>query len=229
VAATDYADRLVTRRIFRLPSAFWLAIGAAIALTSAVAFLVLADVVAVDATRALDVAMLQWLSAHRSPPLTMFFLAATLLGSWPFISGATLALCVAGVVRGQRRPAAALALAVIGIPALVVLLKPLYARPRPDMVVHLDVVDSASFPSGHAIAAAIFFGTLALIAVRGAAHDLARALIVAAASLAIVAVGASRMYLGVHYPSDVLGGVLVGTTWSLLVLLALRLTEAPRP
>lgn len=220
---------LVTRRIFRLPSALWLAIGAAIALTSAVAFIVLADVVAVDATRALDVAVLQWLSAHRSPLLTSFFLAATLLGSWPFVTAATLALSIAGVLRGQRRPAAALALAVIGIPALVVLLKPLYARPRPDMVVHLDAVDSASFPSGHSIAAAIFFGTLALIAARGAAHDTARVLIVAGASLAIIAVGLSRMYLGVHYPSDVLGGVLVGTTWSLLVLLALRLTEAPRP
>lgn len=219
----------MTRRIFRLPSTFWLAIGATIALTSAIAFIVLADIVAADATRAFDVAVLQWLSAHRSPLLTALFLGATALGSWPFISGATLALCVAGVVRGQRRPAAALALAVIGIPALVVLLKPLYARPRPDMVVHLDFVDSASFPSGHSIAGAIFFGTLALIAARGAAHDTARALIVAGASLAIVLVGLSRMYLGVHYPSDVLGGVLVGTTWSLLVLLALRLTEAPRP
>lgn len=225
--AKDYAGPLVTRRIFRLPSAFWLAIGAAIALTSALAFLVLAEVVAADTTRALDVAVLQWLSEHRSPPLTSFFRAATLLGSWPFVSGATLALCISGVLRRQRRPAAALALVAIGIPALVVLLKPLYARPRPDMVVHLDVVDSASFPSGHSIAAATFFGTLALLTARGAAHDTARALIVAGASLAIVLVGLSRMYLGVHYPSDVLGGVLIGTTWSLLVLLALRLTESP--
>jgi undecaprenyl-diphosphatase len=219
----------VTQRVLRLPSTSWLAIGGALALSSAIAFLVLARVVAADATRELDIVVLQWLSGHRSQLLTSFFLAATFLGSWPFVSGATLALCVVGVVRGRRRPAATLAFAVLGIPLLVVLLKPLYARPRPDVVDHLDFVDSASFPSGHAIAGAIFFGTLALITARRAPHDTARLLITAGASMAIAMVGLSRMYLGVHYPSDVLGGVLVGTTWSLLVLLAARLTEARAP
>jgi undecaprenyl-diphosphatase len=213
----------------RLPSASWLAIGAAIALTSAIAFWTLAKGVAADATRELDVAVMQWASAHRTQLLTWLFLGATFLGSWPFISVATLALCVVIVRRRQRRLAATFAAAVLGIPLLVVLLKPLYARPRPDMVVHLDFVDSASFPSGHALAASIFFGTLALLVARQAAHDHHRVLLASSACFAIVLVGISRVYLGVHYPSDVLGGVLVGTTWSLLVLLGARLTEAPAP
>jgi undecaprenyl-diphosphatase len=218
----------VTQQVLRLSSTLWLTIGAAVALSSAIAFLVLARVVAADATRELDVVVLQWLSEHRSPLLTSVFRAATFLGSWPFVSGATLALCVAGVVRGRLRQTVTFALAVLGIPLLVVLLKPLYSRPRPDVVDHLDFVDSASFPSGHAIAGAIFFGTVALITARGAPHDTARVLITIGASIAIALVGLSRMYLGVHYPSDVLGGVLVGTTWSLLVLLAARVTERPR-
>lgn len=216
----------VTHRVLRLSSTVWLAIGLAIALTSAIAFLLLAKVVVADETRDLDVAALRWLALHRSQLLTTFFLAATSLGSWPFVSFVTLGLCIGGAIRGLRRQAATLAIAVLGVPALIVVLKPLYARPRPDAVAHLDFVDSASFPSGHSIAASIFFGTLALIAARRAASDAARIWITCGAALAIMLVALSRMYLGVHYPSDVLGGVLIGTTWSLLVLLVARLTEA---
>jgi undecaprenyl-diphosphatase len=149
-----------------------------------------------------------------------------MLGSWPAITGLTLALCVTAALHKLRRVAATLAAAVIGIPPLVVLLKPLYARPRPDVVAHLDFVDSSSFPSGHALAASIFFGTLALIASRIVLDDLHRAAIVGSASIMIVLVALSRVYLGVHYPSDVVGGVLVGTTWSLFVLLAAHLVAA---
>jgi undecaprenyl-diphosphatase len=203
----------------KLSATTWLAIGAAIALIAAVTFLELAEVIAAEETRKLDIAILEWMAGHRSGPLTAFFRAATTLGSWPAISGLTVALCVMAALRRLRRAAATLAIAVIGIPLLVVLLKPLYARPRPDVVAHLDFVDSASFPSGHALAASIFFGTLALIASRVIRDDLRRALIVGGALLVIFLVALSRVYLGVHYPSDVLGGVLVGTTWSLLVLL----------
>jgi len=207
----------------KLSSTAWLAIGAAIALSAVVIFLELAEELAEDETRQLDVAILRWVATHRSPALTSFFLGVSALGTWIFVSAATLCFCIAAVLRRQRRAAATLAAATLGIPPLVVLLKPLYARPRPDVVAHLDFVDSASFPSGHAIAASVFFGTLALIASRQILDDVHRALIVTAAALIIGLVALSRIYLGVHYASDVLGGVLVGTTWSLLVLLATHL------
>jgi undecaprenyl-diphosphatase len=216
----------VPRLTSQLSATAWLAIGATIALAAAITFLELAEEVAAKETHQLDVAVLQWMDAHRSPALNVFFGAVTMLGSWPAITGLTLVLCIAAALRKLRRAAATLAAAVIGIPPLVVLLKPLYARPRPDVVAHLDFVDSASFPSGHALAAAIFFGTLALIASRIVLDDLHRAAIVGSASIMIVLVALSRVYLGVHYPSDVLGGVLVGTTWSLFVLLAAHLVAA---
>lgn len=203
-----------------MPRLGWLKIGAAIALVAAVAFIALADWILKEETQRLDVAALGWLAMHRTPGLNQFFSAVSGLGSWLFVSSLTLISCIACLFVGARRAAATLVIAVLGIPMLIVVLKPFYGRARPDAVAHLDVVDSASFPSGHALAAAVFFGTTALIAAERTASELRRVLITAAAGSIIVLVALSRVYLGVHYSSDVLGGVLVGTTWSLLVLLA---------
>lgn len=192
----------------------------AIALLAAVAFLALSEWILKEETQRLDVAALRWLAQSRTPLLTRFFLATSALGSWLFVSTLTLILCVAGLFIGLRRAVATLLSAVLGIPILVVVLKPLYGRPRPSAVAHLDFVDSASFPSGHALAAAIFFGTTGLLAAQRTTSELRRVLITAAAGSVIALVALSRVYLGVHYSSDVIGGVLVGTTWSLLVLLA---------
>ena len=215
-------------RVIRIRGPVWLKIGAAIALSAMVAFLALSEWILEDEAQRLDVAALRWLATHRTPALTQFFLAITALGSWLFVSTLTLILCVAGLFVRARRAAATLLIAVLGIPLWVVVLKPLYARPRPDAVAHLAVVDSASFPSGHALAAAIFFGTTGLIAAQRTTSELRRVLITVSAGLLIVLVGFSRVYLGVHYSSDVLGGVLVGTTWSLFVLLAARFLEPAR-
>lgn len=215
-------------RVLRISGPLWLKIGAAIALSAAVAFLALSEWIIEDEAQRLDVAALRWLAAHRTPALTQFFLAITALGSWLFVSTLTLILCVAGLFVGAKRAAGTLLIAVLGIPLLIVLLKPIYGRPRPDAVAHLDVVDSASFPSGHALAAATFFGTAALIAAQRTTSELRRVLITTCAGLLILLVALSRVYLGVHYASDVLGGALVGTTWSLLVLLAARFLEPAR-
>lgn len=217
-----------TARAVRSPSSklsptAWLALGTGLALGAAALFLVLAEEVAEDETRKLDVAVLRALAAHRTALWTELFRAATFLGSWPFVSGATLCACVAALIARRRYAALTLALSMLGILPGVVLLKLLYARPRPDVVAHLDVVDSASFPSGHAMAASIFFGTLAILAARDLPRDAHRALIAWCALGLIGLVALSRVYLGVHYPSDVLGGVLVGTTWSLLVVLSTQL------
>jgi undecaprenyl-diphosphatase len=198
----------------------WLKTGAALALAAAVAFLLLAEWILKDEAQQLDVAALRWLATHRTPGLTQFFLVISALGSWRFVGALTLILCVGGLFIRARRAAATLLVAVLGIPMFVVGLKPIYGRPRPNAVAHLDFVDSASFPSGHALAAAIFFGTTALIAAERTASELRRAMIAAAAGSIIALVALSRVYLGVHYSSDVVGGVLVGMTWSLLVLLA---------
>lgn len=107
-------------------------------------------------------------------------------------------------------------------------LKALYGRPRPELVEHGSYVFSASFPSGHSTMATVTFFTIA--AILAAAQDSLRLrayMIIGAAILSLL-VGLSRIYLGVHWPSDVLAGWCLGSAWALIcAMLARRLI--PRP
>ena len=98
---------------------------------------------------------------------------------------------------------------------LVELLKDWTARVRPDAMGHLVPVDSLAFPSGHAANATLVWLCLALLLPRGARS---RAFAVWAAVWLALAVGLSRIMLGVHWPSDVIGGWAFGLFWSLLLL-----------
>jgi undecaprenyl-diphosphatase len=101
-------------------------------------------------------------------------------------------------------------------------LKTLFARPRPDVVPHLAEVYTASFPSGHSLMAAVVYLTLGILL---AAILPRRRLKLYVLSLAIILtglVGLSRVYLGVHYPTDVLAGWAAGLVWALLCWLAGR-------
>ena len=107
-------------------------------------------------------------------------------------------------------------------------LKGVYERPRPSLVPHAVYVYSASFPSGHSMLSATVYLTLAALIASLETRRAAKALILVVAVLVMVAVGISRIYLGVHWPSDVLAGWCAGATlalaaWSVL----LRLEGAP--
>ncbi len=119
---------------------------------------------------------------------------------------ALLALVVMGLCRRGRWAQARwlLATALSGM-LLNLALKQLFAAPRPDLLPHLDIVDSYSFPSGHAAQNMIFFGALSLLAgMRGG---------YIAAAVMIALIGVSRVWLGVHWPSDVLAGWVEGLGW----------------
>jgi undecaprenyl-diphosphatase len=110
--------------------------------------------------------------------------------------------------------------AVLGGQILSTVLKLLFERSRPDLVPDTPHVFTASFPSGHAMLSAVTYITLAALLARVQPSRNARIYLVALATLLTVLIGVSRVYLGVHWPTDVLAGWCIGSAWAMLCWIA---------
>lgn len=220
-------------RMPRIPPAR-LAAGAFIA-TALWAFFELAEDMVEGDTHAFDEALLLALRnpADRNDPLGPPWLETvmrdiTALGGLTVLGFAVLAVSGLLWLQGRRRTVGPLLLAVAGGQAFSWLAKGFFDRPRPDLVPHGTLVTSASFPSGHSMMAAVIWLTLAAMAVRTEPRRWVAVYLVALAVLMAVAVGISRVYLGVHWPTDVLGGWAAGAAWA-LACVALAEWIDPRP
>jgi undecaprenyl-diphosphatase len=136
-------------------------------------------------------------------------------------------LAVAGflTLTGKAHAALAIVVAVGGGTLLSQTMKWAYARPRPELVPHGAEVYTASFPSGHAMMSAIVYLTLGAMLARTQSGQAVKAYIIAVAVFLTVLVGTSRVYLGVHWPTDVLAGWALGALWAIacwLVMLWLQ-------
>ncbi len=205
-------------------------------------FFYLADEVGEGSTAALDRRILLALRnpADLSDPIGPRWLEETMrditgLGSVFTIVFFTVAVSSYLALTGKRRIAAFVAAAVGGGELVSTVLKLFYHRPRPDLVPHGMEVFTASFPSGHAMMSAIAYLTLATLLARVDPHRRVKALVLALGVFLTLCVGVSRIYLGVHWPSDVLAGWCVGAAWAALCwFVALQLqrrgeVEAPDP
>lgn len=201
-----------------------IALGAMLAVAAGLfAFAELADAVVEGDTRAFDEFVLLGLrsAADPSDPLGPRWLEEamrdfTALGGTGVLALVTLAAAGFLVLTGKRRAAAAVGVAVVGGLLLSNALKWGFARPRPDLVPHGQAVYTQSFPSSHAMLSAVVYLTLGALLARTQPRRRAKLYFLAVAAFVAVLVGASRVYLGVHWPTDVLAGWVVGTGWALL-------------
>lgn len=144
----------------------------------------------------------------------------TALGSMGVLALVSLAVVGYLLIDRKRRAALLVLLAVGGGAALSLLLKRGFDRPRPDLVPHEAEVFTASFPSSHAMLAAVAYLTLGALLARVHGGRAAKAYLLLLAALVAFLVGASRVYLGVHWPTDVLAGWAGGAAWALICWLA---------
>jgi undecaprenyl-diphosphatase len=139
----------------------------------------------------------------------------TSLGSFTVVAFVALVAIGYLLIDGKRAAAVFVLAAIAGGVVISEGLKHLFARPRPELVAHLVEVQTASFPSGHAMLSAVTFLTLGALLARIQSRRRLKAYVVFVAILLTLLIGASRVYLGVHWPTDVLAGWCAGAAWAM--------------
>ena len=200
--------------------------GAIIAIACTMGFAELAEHVLAGGTQAFDVAILQWLHAHQHPLVTQVMVEMTYLGT------GTVVITIVGVTAlflwhtEHKHSARLLLAATVGNILLNGALKYVYHRARPSVFEWQTTAVSSSFPSGHAMSATVVYGTVAYLLMRLQKHHWARVLTLLGAVFLIALICLTRLYLGVHYPSDVLGGIVVGLAWAAFCMATLEASLA---
>lgn len=199
-------------------------------------FIALSDEVAERETQHFDERVLLALRRADNPeePVGPRWLAEVARDVTALGSAAVLALVVCAVagflalVRRWRTLALVVG-STVGGAGVNTLLKSLFARPRPAVVPHLTHVLTESFPSGHAMLSAIVYLTLGALLAQLVERRWQRAYLVGVALTLTLLIGLTRVYLGVHYPTDVLGGWMAGLAWALLTATLARAVKRRSP
>lgn len=190
------------------------------------AFLLLADEVMEGGTHGFDTAILMAFRSAAQPqsPIGPLWLQEmgrdiTALGSFPILGLIIAAVTVYTILARHRRTALLILGAVLGGVVISQLLKLGYDRPRPDLGGATHVF-TASFPSGHSMLSAVTYLTLGALLTRTVASKGIKIFFIGCAIVLTLLVGISRVYLGVHFPTDVLAGWCLGAAWAALCLVA---------
>jgi undecaprenyl-diphosphatase len=164
-----------------------------------------------------DAAVADFFARFRSDRITQIAIDLTALGSVSVLT--VFALLAYAAIVGTRDAVGFLHMSVALLGALLwpLLLKPLYARERPDLIEALVRVNDLSFPSGHAFGAAAAYATFAFFCSRFLQSRGGEIFCYFIASLLVGIVGITRIYLGVHYPTDVIAGLTAGGAWAFFV------------
>ena len=186
-------------------------------------FLKLSSAVMEGETLAFDKQIVQAFRKADDPsrPIGPAWMESALLDITAIGGPTVLTLVVLGVIgflvlQGRYHSAVAIMLTAASGEILNAAMKSLFMRPRPTVVPHLRAVFETSFPSGHAMQSAIIYLTLGAMLMRLTDRRVTKIYCCTVAMLATFLVGLSRVYLGVHYPTDVLAGWIVGLFWASL-------------
>jgi len=208
---------------------FWLTFTASVGALAALAFgAITQDVAGHDGMAVHDPRVTAWMVAHRAEWLTSILKVATWLGSTAVII--PLGVIVGGffVLRRRRwQPLALLAAAVAGAVGLYDIVKPLIGRPRPPSAIWIGHFSGAAFPSGHAVQSVAFYAMLAIVLGAGRSAS-AKTMLWSVAVLVALVVGGSRIYLGAHWLTDVLGGYALGACWVAAVVIVMLAISSRR-
>ena len=209
-------------RNFHATFGIFLSVGALIAVAGTYAFAKYASHVSNGSTQAFDDAVLRWIGAHRSPTLEPIMLEITFLGTGTVVMAIVVVSALFLWLTKHRYSAILLLIATFGGILLNNLLKLSFGRPRPQLFDWGTHVVSWSFPSGHAMSAAVVYGTVAYLAARLQAKHAQRVITLLCAAALILMIGVTRLYLGVHYPSDVIAGIIIGLAWAAFCMATLE-------
>jgi membrane-associated phospholipid phosphatase len=171
-----------------------------------------------DATVEVDIWLANALHANVVPPATTTMTAVTTLGNTPVLALVAGTACWYLVSRSRGRDAALLVLALVGSQSLGWVLKATFERPRPSFDDPVATADWFSFPSGHAMSSIALYGALAYVFSDRFSSVRSRLAGFGGLALLVAAIGFSRLYLGVHYLTDVLAGYSAGLAWLLLAI-----------
>jgi undecaprenyl-diphosphatase len=200
-------------------------VGFLVAAAAISVFAALASAVNAGFTQRMDEAALVWFAHHRNAVLDQVALEVTTLGTGAVI---ILVVLVASVFLWQTQHKWSVYVLMLGTTGGIVLnmlLKGFFHRARPTVVEWGTTVHTASFPSGHAMESLVTYGCVAYLVGRLGPTSRLRHTTYGIATLLIAGIGASRLYLGVHYPSDVIAGYIAGLGWLAFVASTLQAVE----
>ena len=204
------ADRLT------VVAALWLAVGLAFSAFVIWAFFGLADTVLEGESRAFDRAVLLWIHHHFPDWLNEPMRLVTALGYYYVVLPVLAVIVFLFYRRGWRLSAVLLAVSTGGSIVLTTVLKGVFQRARPELFDSGYQASFYSFPSGHATVAVGFYGMLTVI-LAYRLRGFARWAVAVSGVLVVILIGFSRLYLGVHYPTDILAGYLSALLWLVCV------------
>jgi undecaprenyl-diphosphatase len=188
--------------------------GAAIAVVCTWAFSEIAERVSKGTTQPFDDAVMHWIAAHQNKVVQQAMLEVTALGTGTVVAMIVFVAALFLWLNQHKHSAGLLLVATFGGIVLDNLLKIGFNRPRPHVFQWGTYAASSSFPSGHAMSSVIVYGTVAYLAARLQRNARSRVVTLSFAAFIVLWICASRMYLGVHFPSDIFAGLIIGLAWA---------------